>query len=354
MGAPIYIVKTNRPTLITAEEVLAVAPIETTAADRILINSIVIAEERYIASALGNSLYYDFIAQKNTLVTALNQADLVTLCNNNLPIGYQPITANDIPIGTYLNSLQFVTNTNYIDLWTWYLWNWCAEAVGVQLIVPSWTRTTAQGQQQNNPKSITGNGEDSGTASGKDVQYKADAMAKGNVNALQTRALFWICENIDKFPLYNKKLCDPCQKDGVNTDTTSFIMGVYDKYDKDVRQYNDRQKNRWFRPELGAYDTNISGSGAVPPATSSTPTSHTIQTTAIDGQTLFPYVGQTDELDILNLLSGSTFLSLYINGVLLSVGSNAGQVTGYVGNPQRVEWNTPSTAGDIIQLIYIK
>lgn len=213
----------SRPVLTTVDEVVAKAVVEENPDIRFLLNSIEVAEERFIAPALGDSFYEDFITRKNVQVTQLNQATMLAAINASLIASGKPaIDISQLPLGIWVNAIEFCP-PEYQLLWNRFLWKICAEATDVMAVTPSWLRSTAQGQQLNNPKSLTS---EAGSASGdrKDVEYKIDGMIQQRVYPLLARMKKWIAERGD-YPLFkdnNKK------NDGISNKTGGIIFGAYD------------------------------------------------------------------------------------------------------------------------------
>lgn len=212
----------SRPVLITVDEVLTKAVVDENADIRYMLNSIEVAEERFIVPELGNKFYEDFIAKKNVVVTSGNHDALLADINASLAAaGKNPISGSDLVNGMLVNAIELCPS-NYQDLWNRYVWKIVAEAVDILAIVPSWTRSTAQGQQQNNPKSLSG-GEGSATADRKDVEYKVDSMVKSRLYPLLARMKEWIIED-GSYSLYpfSKKT------DGVSK-SSSIIFDIYEE-----------------------------------------------------------------------------------------------------------------------------
>ena len=216
----------TRPVLITIDEILTKAAVDENADTRFLVSSIEVAEERYIAPALGDAMYEDFINQKNVQVTAGNQAALLVQINGSLTsYGKNPIVLADIPVGSWVNAIE-MCSTAYQNLWNRFLWKITAEAVDMCAVIPSWTRTTAQGQQQNSPKTLNSDSAGSATADRKDVEYKLDSMSQQRLYPLIARMKKWIADT-GGYPLFpvTKKAdgIDGQQKGGI-------IMGLYSDY----------------------------------------------------------------------------------------------------------------------------
>lgn len=206
---------TGRPTLVTPDEVLFHMAADKDVAPRDILQNIIVAEERWIAQAMGDEFYYDFCNAKNVEVTSTNQASLLTDINASLTAAGKPtIVLADIPIGIYVNAIELVTNSNYVELWKWFLWKLCSECVALTTIVPTWLRQTAQGQQKNNPAVIGGNGSGSETGDRKDVQFKIDKYVQDRIDPLLERMHLWLCKRKSSYSLYTKA-CD-CGDDGVS------------------------------------------------------------------------------------------------------------------------------------------
>ena len=224
--------KLKRNVLAVPDEVLFHLPSDGTVDIRQILNNIIIAEERFIAPALGNDFYIDLINKKNVEVTALNQASLLVQINNSLTAeGKAPIAITDIPIGTVVNAIELITDPKEKELWNMYLWKLCAECVDYMATVPTWLRHTAQGQQKNNPGVIGGSGQGSVTGDIKDVKFKVDVILQERIDPLIERMKLYLCNNISFFPLYSDPNCSNCKEapDGISWKRKSgVIFGAYD------------------------------------------------------------------------------------------------------------------------------
>lgn len=223
---------TGRPTLITPDEVIFHAAIDQNPDARIILQNIIVAEERFIAPALCDEFYEELIGMKNKEITAGNQAAELVLINASLTAaGKQTITNAAIPVGTIINAIEYITNPDYKALWNRFLWKLTAEAVDMMCIVPSWLRHTASGQQKNNPAVIGGNGQNSESGDRKDVQFKMDKAVMDRIDPLLERMKQYICKDATKFPKYCKQ-CDCETTDGVSLlRKTDIIFGLYEDDD---------------------------------------------------------------------------------------------------------------------------
>lgn len=219
----------NRPVLITPDEVLFHAATDHSVDTRQILQNIIIAEERIIVQAISNSFYEEFIQLKNKAVNITNQAMILNEINNALiAAGKKPITKADLPAGTIVNAIEWITNNDYIELWNRFLWKLTAEAVDMMSTVPSWLRHTAQGQQKNNPEVIGGNGQNAVTGDRKDVQFKIDIQMQERIDPLIARMQQWICERKDKFLKYTNA-CNDDTKDGISVlRKTDWVFNAYE------------------------------------------------------------------------------------------------------------------------------
>jgi hypothetical protein len=207
--------------------------------ERQILQNIIVAEERFIANALCDKFYEDLIAAKNRKVTEENRTGLLVLINAQQEVrGRCQLTDEDLPIGTIINAIEFVEDTDYVELWDRFLWKLTAECVDYMTIVPSWLRHTSSGQMMNNPRVIGGSGSASGDP--KDIQFKMNSFLQDRIDPLLERMRLWICEHKDLYPLYCKDCgdCLPCSSssdekpDGVShLRKTDFIMNIYDDDD---------------------------------------------------------------------------------------------------------------------------
>jgi hypothetical protein len=226
----------GRNVLITPDEVIFHAATDQEIDARQILQNIIVAEERFIANTLGDKFYEDFISKKNVKITANNRAAMLVKINATLlSLNKTEITLNDIPVGSIINAIELVENEWYVKLWDRFLWKLTAECVDMMTIVPSWLRHTSSGQQLNNPNAFGGNGAASASGSQKDVQFKIDTFLRDRIDPLTERMRLWICQNKEKFTLYEKSCGDlECGgQSGSNPDgishlgKTNFILGLY-------------------------------------------------------------------------------------------------------------------------------
>ncbi|AZA82159.1 hypothetical protein C1637_09985 [Chryseobacterium lactis] len=226
----------KRNVLITPDEVIFHAATDQQIAERQILQNIIVAEERWIANAICDKFYEDFISKKNVTVTQENKADLLQKINTSFELdGLNPIKDSDLKIGMIINAIEFVDNLWYVKLWERFLWKLSAECVDMTSIVPSWLRHTSIGQQMNNPNAIGGNGASSASGGVKEINFKQASSIQDRIDPLIERMHLWICQNKENFPLYCKD-CGGCGCDGELTGVdgvshirkTNFITNIYE------------------------------------------------------------------------------------------------------------------------------
>lgn len=236
----------KRPVLIMPDEVIFHAATDQASDSRYIQQNIIVAEERFIAPAIGDTFYEELITLKNQYVTSDNQAAMLVLVNSN-PNLKAPLTLSQLPIGSIINAIEFVTNPYYVGLWNRFLWKLTAEAVDMMAIVPSWLRATAQGQMMNNPATIGGNGQNSESGKMADVKFKMDKAIQDRIDPLIERMRLYIYKRNTSFPTFrnngdcdwynNLCSCHDPKIDGVSSlRKTGIIFGAYDDVDRENRR----------------------------------------------------------------------------------------------------------------------
>jgi hypothetical protein len=224
------VVDLPRKVLITTDEVIKLAPTEGTVSPRLILSAIEIAEDRFIKPSIGATMYNDFRDQKNVVVTSINKSFLEDTINDEI-VTEESVT---LEIGDIVNSIDLVTNAWYKTLWNEYLWKIAAEAVIYVAIPTNYTRFTAEGQMQNNPRTVayTGDGAGSASAELKDVKFIMDKTMQDRIDPLISSMHEWICDNKDHYPYYMKLTDCKCtsKSNGVSVDRkTGFVHGIYDR-----------------------------------------------------------------------------------------------------------------------------
>lgn len=186
-----------RRVMITTDEVINQAAISGDPDIKMLLNAIVIAEERFIKPTICKELYYDFRAQKNVLVTELNKEYLEDLMSDEAD---QTVT---LKTGNIVNAIEFVTSDWYKELWYEHLWKITAEAVVYIASPTNYSRFEASGEMENNPKSITNEGQGAATVDLNKMKWKMDKMLMDRIDPLLAAMKEWMFDNRNHFAYYN-------------------------------------------------------------------------------------------------------------------------------------------------------
>lgn len=226
----------QREVLITPDEIVFHIASANDVDIRLITNTIINAEERFIRPALGDDFYEELIEQKNVTVSTSNQDELLNRINQSLiEEGINEITKTDLPIGSIVNSIDFIQDEHLKKLWFRHLWKLTAECVDAMTTIPSWLKHNASGQQQQNPKTIGGNNENAASGGIKDVQYKIDSAINTRIEPLLSSMNKWLCKNKANYPLFEAD-CGDC-KGGQHSVSTSesglaksnIVTGIYDE-----------------------------------------------------------------------------------------------------------------------------
>lgn len=221
--------KTLRNVLITPDEVKFHSPSTGEEGERLVLQNIIPAEERWIANALGFDFYDHICELKNRIVTEDNKADLLAKIKADYAQDKISFTDELLRPGMIINAIEFVNDDWIVKLWRQYLWKITAECVDLMNIVPSWLQTSKNGQQFQNPNNISATGSASGSM--KDVAFKMDNAMLERIDPMLERMHQWICKNKSHFPKYTKP-CDDCgchEKTNKSiTPNVGFAFGHYD------------------------------------------------------------------------------------------------------------------------------
>ena len=202
-----------RNVLSTTDEILFHAPTKHTLDPRTIEQSIIIADESWIREALGNPLYYDFIAAKNKVVTADNLEDFKAKTGNQ-----------DLQVGDIVNAVEFLSPA-YQTLWYQHLWKLCAEVVMLIATPEAFVQFGSEGVIHSAPQSnplMQGNIVTPGLQS---IKYVMDKKVFNRIDPLIAAMQNWICMNKKNYPLYDKQCC---KEDGIaNKRKSPFILDIY-------------------------------------------------------------------------------------------------------------------------------
>ncbi len=211
-----------RKVLITTDEVIAQCAADENPGVRQLLAAIQIAEERFILPMIGRDMYYDFRNKKNVVVNSINKAFLEGLINEGNTS--EAVVLNE---GDIVNALELVDNTWYKELWIEHLWKLTAECVIYIASPTNYSRFTSSGEMENNPKSITNEGQGSATVDLNKMKWKMDKMLMDRINPLITAFDAWMYANRGQFPLF-KNYADWNNNEVVDVKRKSpWITGIY-------------------------------------------------------------------------------------------------------------------------------
>ncbi len=208
-----------RPVLITAPEVLFHAPTKHTLDIRTIEQSIIVAEERFLRPALGDSFYEALITAKNTEATEANIATLQPL-----------IPTTTIYVGHYLNSYTYLSAANKL-LWKMHLWKLAAECVMMLATPEGFVQFGSEGVVHTNPTAGPLTSGNVITPSLGAVKWTMDKKLMDRIDPLLEAMHNWICKRSADYPLYEK----PCECDNsgnANQRRSDFVLGIYDDEDE--------------------------------------------------------------------------------------------------------------------------
>lgn len=214
----------KRKVLLTTDEVILHGPVADTVSPRNLLDAIIIAEERFLKQIMCKDFYYAFRDQKNQIVTSSNKDFLETHINEG-----NTGELLTLDLGDMVNSIDFVSNTAWVEWWYEFGWKIGAEAVVYTATPTNWSMYTSAGEMQNNPKSISNEGGGAVSVELKDVKWKMDKMLMDRLDPLIEASHEWLCDHRNEIGLYNCKKC-ACDTDnnGVSYQRKSpWIHGIY-------------------------------------------------------------------------------------------------------------------------------
>jgi len=219
----------KRNVLITKDEVIFHAPTQNTVDPRMIEQSIIVAEERFIRPALGYEYYQQLLTTKNKLITDANKATLQTEINASMPEGSQDVVLvkNDI-----VNASEYLSADNLV-LWYEHLWKLTAEAVMLLALPEGFVQFGSEGtihkQAPAGPMSTGG----IVTPDLRSMKWMLDKKLMDRIDPLIESLHEWFClqrkNDRTKYTLYTKPC--PCDQDndGIGFKRKSqFILGLYD------------------------------------------------------------------------------------------------------------------------------
>ncbi len=227
-----------RNVLLTSQEVIFHAPTKHTLDPRMIDNSIIVAEERFLREELGTALYADMANTKNKEITSGNIAAMQIL------VGTPSDLVPTLKEGDILNSFKFMS-TAYQNLWKQFLWKVGAECVLISAYPEGFVQFSSEGTMHQVPPAglmVT-----SGFVSPLlgSMKWIMDKKIQDRVGPLVNNMHRYICENRIDFGLY-KKPCPDCGDDEGKEKWSGLAQGLYeDDSDKDCcggREWNDQYR----------------------------------------------------------------------------------------------------------------
>lgn len=205
--------------LITVDEVVFHAPVDSQVDVRMINQNIILAERRFIKPILGSVIYGKLVEAKNKLVTEANLADSQTEVEVGRPDDRDPVQLHP---GDYLNSDTYLNSVDQ-ELWNSYLHKIVAEAVWFTALPVNRSRFTASGIVNNFPENVLSAG-GSQTIQLRDLKHLMDKGLQDRVSVLIDDMHSFLC--LTAYPGYKRD----CGCDGQGqTKKTDVILGMYDE-----------------------------------------------------------------------------------------------------------------------------
>lgn len=204
--------------LITVDEVVFHAPVDNQADYRTILQSIIIAERRFIKPILGSTVYQKLIDAKNTLVTSGNIVSLQAEIDEET---HEDREQQTLVEGDLVNSDSLLDATQ-AALWHNCLHKIVAEAVWFCALPVNRSRFTAAGVIKNHPETIS-ESQTSVTVDLRDLKHLMDRGLQDRISPLIDDMHSYMC--ISRYPDYSRN----CGCDGRGTPKkTDLILGMYE------------------------------------------------------------------------------------------------------------------------------
>lgn len=204
--------------LITVDEVVFHAPVDNLADGRTILQSIIIAERRFIKPILGATIYQELIDAKNRLVDASNIDALQDLIDAETGEDREQQTLVE---GDLVNSDTFLDETQ-LALWQICLHKIVAESVWFAALPVNRSRFTAQGIIHNFPQESIGSS-NSVSVDLRTLKHLMDRGLQDRISPLIDDMHSYMC--VTRYPNYSRD----CGCDGTGrAKKTDFILGMYD------------------------------------------------------------------------------------------------------------------------------
>jgi hypothetical protein len=190
----------------------------------VIMQSIIIAERRFIKPMIGWKVYNALVDAKNQVVTSGNMATLQADLNAGRGADRDIITLVE---GDMVNSDTYLDATQ-LAFWQNHLHKITAECVYFVSLPVNRARFTSQGMMKNNPETIT-ESRASITIDLKDLKHLMDRSLQDRISPLIEDMHIYLCRT--GYPQYDKDCA--CNSDGdPYRKKTDFILGMYDDNEK--------------------------------------------------------------------------------------------------------------------------
>jgi len=210
-----------RPVLITAPEVCFHASTKHDFDIRSIEQSIIVAEERFVAQALGYEFYESLLEQKNVDVTEANIEQIQEAAGNS------PV----FQVGDIANTMTGLSAANLL-LWKMHLWKLTAECVMLLAMPEGFVQFGAEGVVHTSPTAGVMTSSNVVTPELKAVRWAMDKKMQDRIDPLIEAMHRWICMRKADYPLYDKE-CDCDSKGVAYKRKTDFVLGIYDDDEKE-------------------------------------------------------------------------------------------------------------------------
>lgn len=217
--------KLMRNVLITPQEVLFHAQTKHTVDMRMIEQSIIIAEERFIVEEIGFDFYESLATAKNTLVTEANLEDLQTKIGSGFTL----------KAGDLVNASEFL-DANSLVFWNRHLWKLLAECVMATAFPEGFVQFSSEGAFHTVPPAGLMVTSGLVTPTLGSMKWSMDTKLQSRIGPLVNSMHNFLCKykKTYGFNLYYRECdCDRAAKEQFKA--TDLILSIYD----DVDDYDD-------------------------------------------------------------------------------------------------------------------
>lgn len=220
----------QRNVLITTDEVVFHGPTEQAIDARMIENSIIIAEERFIRPAIGFEFYEALVDEKNLTITSGNKAVQQTLIDAYYAAKPKATKPKELEAGDVINASEYMSPDNKA-LWNYILWKLASECVLLIALPEGFVQMSSQGAIHKQSTSGPMSGEGIVTPELRSMKWVMDKKLMDRIDPLRESMHQWLCRqkkaDSSKYPDY-KKYCD-CDSNGVAFKRKSdIVLGIYD------------------------------------------------------------------------------------------------------------------------------